>query len=116
MNITKHLAVVLAFGSMTAFAGAQMAKAHHLTGWISDAKCGASMHTKACVTKCVNAGEKPVFVDSHKKVWTIDNADAVSNYYGEKVRVKATEDASNNSVHIDTIKKAHSAASSNSTM
>lgn len=112
MNITKHLAVVLAVGSMSAFAGAQMAKTHRLSGWISDAKCGASMHTPACVTKCVNAGEKPVFVDSHKKVWSIDNPDAVaSNYYGEHVKVKVTEDTANNSVHIDKISKAHGAMS-----
>lgn len=107
MNITKHLAFVLALGSMTAFAGAQMAKSQKLTGWIGDAKCGASMHTPACVKKCVDAGEKPVFVDSNKKVWAIDNTDAVANYYGDHVRVVATVDQSNNSIHVDKVKKAH---------
>lgn len=105
----KHVALVLALGGMTAFAGvagAQTAKVHKLTGWIGESKCGASMHTPACVTKCVNAGAKPVFVDTKNKVWAIDNTDAVSNYYGEKVRVVATVDSGSNSIHVDKVKKA----------
>ncbi|HET9100194.1 MAG TPA: hypothetical protein VFN62_07365 [Acidobacteriaceae bacterium] len=101
----KRIAFVLALVSMTALAGAQTAKAHKLTGWIGDSKCGASMHTPACVKKCVDAGQKPVFVDSKKKVWAIDNTDAVQNYYGDKVKVVATMDAANNSIHIDSVKK-----------
>jgi len=101
----KHLALLLAFGSVTAFAGAQTAKTHKLTGWIGESKCGATMHTPACVKKCVNAGAKPVFVDTKNKVWAIDNTDAVSNYYGEKVRVVATVDSDSNSIHVDKVKK-----------
>jgi hypothetical protein len=103
----KRIAFVLALGSMTALACAQTAKTHKLTGWIGDSKCGASMHTAACVKKCVDAGEKPVFVDKNNKVWSIDNADAVQNYYGDKVRVAATVDSASNSIHIDSVKKAH---------
>lgn len=102
----KRLALVLAVVSMGAMAGAQTAKTHKLTGWIGDSKCGASMHTPACVKKCVEAGQKPVFVDSKNKVWTIDNTDAVQNYYGDKVKVVATVDSTNNSIHIDSVKKA----------
>lgn len=94
---------------MTALAGAQTAKAHKLTGWIGDSKCGASMHTAACVKKCVDSGEKPVFVDKNNKVWSIDNTDAVQSYYGDKVRVVATVDSASNSIHIDSVKKAHEA-------
>ena len=47
----KRIAFVLALVSMTAFAGAQTAKTHKLTGWIGDSKCGASMHTPECVKK-----------------------------------------------------------------
>lgn len=101
----KRIAFILALGSMTALAGAQTAKTH-LTGWIGDSKCGASMHTPACVKKCVDAGEKPVFVDSKNKVWAIDNTDAVGNYYGDKVKVVATVDSANSSIHIDSVKKA----------
>ena len=102
----KRIAFVLAVVSISALAGAQTAKAHKLTGWIGDSKCGASMHTPACVKKCVDAGQKPVFVDSKNKVWAIDNTDAVSNYYGDKVKVEATVDSANNSIHIDKVKKA----------
>lgn len=107
----KRIAFVLALVSMTALAGAQTAKAHKLTGWIGDSKCGASMHTPACVKKCVDAGEKPVFVDSKNKVWAIDNTDAVQDYYGDKVKVVATVDATNNSIHVDSVKKSGSSSS-----
>ena len=46
---------------------------------------------------------KPVFVDSDKQVWAIDNPDAVKAFYGAKVTVTATEDAANKSVHIESI-------------
>lgn len=105
MKLTRHLACVLAFGSMTVFAGAQSMKAHKLTGWISDSKCGAANHDAACVKKCIDAGSKAVFVDSDKKVWAIDNTDAVANYYGDHVKVEATVDAANNSIHVDKVKK-----------
>lgn len=86
---------------------AQAADASH-TGWISDSMCGAKhMGTgAACVKKCINGGMKPVFVDSEKQVWSIDNPDAVKNYYGEKVKVKASEDASAKSMHIDSVEAA----------
>lgn len=101
----KRLALVLAFGSITAFAGAQSAKVHKLNGWINDSKCGASHIDAACAKKCIAGGATPVFVDSHKKVWTVDNADAVQDYLGEKVKVSATEDSANNSIHVNKIAK-----------
>lgn len=91
-------------------AGAMVAQAATTTstGWISDAMCGAK-HAgtgASCVKKCIEGGEKPVFVDAEKKVWAIDNPDAVKAYYGAHVTVKATEDASNKSVHIESIAEA----------
>ncbi|MFZ0517595.1 MAG: hypothetical protein WBG23_09785 [Acidobacteriaceae bacterium] len=106
----KHIAFALALVSMTAFAGAQTAKTHKLTGWIGDSKCGASMHTPECVKSCIKSGQKAVFVDSNNKVWAIDNTDAVQPYYGDKVKVVATVDATNNSIHIDSVKKSGSAS------
>lgn len=79
------------------------------TGWISDSMCGAkhsngSAAGVACVTSCIKSGNKPVFVDAKKNVWAIDNPSAVSqDFYGKHVMVKATENASNKSVHIDSI-------------
>lgn len=111
MKLYKHLAFVLAAGSMTMFAGAQTMKTHKLTGYISDAKCGAKNHDAACVKKCIDGGSSAVFVDSKKKVWAIDNTDAVTNYYGEKVKVVATVDPTNNSIHVDKVMKAKMGAS-----
>jgi hypothetical protein len=77
-----------------------------ITGYISDSMCGAKHAGSgaACVKKCIEGGMKPVFVDDAKKqVWSIDNPDAVKNFYGDHVTVMATADASAKSVHIDTI-------------
>jgi hypothetical protein len=49
---------------------------------------------------------KPVFVDEAKKaVWTIDNPDAVKDFYGDHVTVTATADEASKSVHIDSIEE-----------
>jgi hypothetical protein len=87
---------------------AQAADSTQSTGWISDSMCGAKhMGTGAdCVKKCIQNGMKPVFVDTDKQVWAIDNPDAVKDYYGARVTVTATEDAANKSMHIDTIASA----------
>lgn len=98
------LTAFVAFSSVAAFA----AGATTTEGWISDSMCGAK-HTgtgAACVRSCVKEGMKPVFVDPHKNVWAIDNPDAVKNFYGDHVKVKATENASAKSVHIDSISAA----------
>jgi len=76
------------------------------TGWISDSMCGAKHAGSgaACVKKCIEGGLKPVFVDAKKQVWAIDNPDAVkSDFYGAKVTVTATEDATHKSMHIESI-------------
>jgi hypothetical protein len=88
-----------------AVAAAQAAGSITSTGWISDSMCGAKHAGSgaACVKKCIEGGLKPVFVDADKQVWAIDNPDAVKDFYGEHVTVTATEDASNKSVHIDSI-------------
>ena len=100
-RVAALITVVLAFAPLSA-----MAADTTINGWISDAMCGAK-HAgtgAACVKKCIDGGEAPVFVDEAKKeVWTIDNPDAVKSYYGSHVTVIATADASKKSVHIDTI-------------
>ncbi len=93
-----------AFG--LAVATAQAADSTKTTGWISDSMCGAKHVASgaACVKKCIDGGMKPVFVDDAKKqVWTIDNPDSVKSFYGDHVTVTATADASNKSVHIDSV-------------
>jgi hypothetical protein len=93
---------LLSFVAVAAFA-ADSAK---LDGYISDAMCGAK-HAgtgAACAKKCIEGGEKPVFVDSAKKeVWAIDNPEAVKDAYGKHVAIVATPDAAAKSVHITSV-------------
>ena len=92
---------------LTALA-ANAADSSKISGWISDSMCGAK-HAGGgadCVKKCIAGGMKPVLVDQSKNVWTIDNPDAVKNFYGDKVNVTATADDTAKSVHIDAIEAA----------
>jgi hypothetical protein len=94
------LLAVCAFTAVAANAGSST-----INGWISDSMCGAK-HAgsgSACVKKCIEGGMKPVFVDSKRDVWAIDNPEAVKAFYGAHVTVKATEDAANKSMHIDSV-------------
>ena len=100
----KRNIMLLAAVCATAVVVAQAASTT-ATGWISDSMCGAK-HAgtgSACVKKCIEGGMKPVFVDGNKNVWSIDNPDSVKAFYGAHVTVKAVEDASNKSVHIESI-------------
>ena len=101
----KRSVFFLAAMSCMAVAVAQAAGSTTSTGWISDSMCGAK-HTgtgAACVKKCISGGMKPVFVDQEKQVWAIDNPDTVKNFYGDHVTVKATEDSSSKTMHIESI-------------
>ncbi len=95
------LVAVFAMGVLAA----QAADSTRASGWISDSMCGAKhAGTGAeCVKKCIAGGMKPVFVDTKKDVWSIDNPDAVKSFYGAHVSVKATENAAHKSMHIDSI-------------
>src|SRR5208282_5681011 len=79
--------------SMTILAAA---KDMSWNGWISDSKCGAkgaNAGHEACAKKCIDAGEKPVFVtdktetDKDQKVIPIANPDAVKDHIGHHVQV-----------------------------
>ncbi len=104
----KRVGTVLAALFALTILVAQAADATH-TGWISDSMCGAKHAGSGatCVKKCIDGGMKPVFVDANKQVWSIDNPDAVnSSFYGAKVKVTATEDAANKSMHISSVEAA----------
>jgi hypothetical protein len=101
----RVLTLLLAALSLTALT-ASAAGSAKINGWISDSMCGAKHAGSgaACVKKCINGGMSPVFVDEAKKaVWTIDNPDAVKDFYGAHVSVTATADQAKKSVHIDSI-------------
>ncbi len=83
---------------------APKAKSEKMSGWVSDAKCASAKGTMAdhaaCSKKCIEGGEKAVFVtDKDKQVLAIDNQDAVKGHEGHHVKVsgKVTGD----SIHID---------------
>ena len=93
--MTKRVLLVIGLYliSMTMLAAA---KDMSWDGWISDSKCGAkganAAHA-ACAKKCIDAGEKPVFVsDKDQKVVGIDNPDAVAGHEGHHVQVTGTMD------------------------
>jgi len=97
--------MVVVFGLATvAFSSPGSTK---LNGWISDSMCGAKHmgDNPSCVKKCIHEmGSAPVFVDeAQKAVWTIENPDAVKDFYGDHVTITATVDSSTKSVHIDAI-------------
>ncbi len=75
-------------------------------GWISDSKCGAKGANAAhaqCAKKCIENGEKPVFVtDKDQKVVPIENAAAVAGHEGQHVKVTGTMTGSG-SLHIDKV-------------
>jgi hypothetical protein len=103
----RILPLLLAALSLTALT-ASAAGSSKINGWISDSMCGAKHAGSGadCVKKCLKAGMTPVFVDEAKKmVWTIDNPDAVKDFYGDHVVVTVTADNAKKSVHIDSIAK-----------
>lgn len=104
-RIAAMTLAVLTFSAVAASA----ADSKSINGWISDSMCGAKHAGSGaeCVKKCVEGGMAPVFVDEDKKqVWAIDNPDAVKQFYGNHVTVKATADSDKKSVHIDSIEAA----------
>jgi len=100
-RVSIFAVAALAFTTLTANA----ADSSKVIGYISDSMCGAkhSGSGAECVKKCISGGMKPVFVDDAKNVWTIDNPDAVKNFYGYKVTVTGKTDSSAKSVHVDAI-------------
>jgi len=65
-----------------------LAKNQRWTGYVSDAKCGAKIDP-ACTKKCLEAGEKMVFVnDGDKTVVPVANPDALKNHVGQHLLVE----------------------------
>jgi hypothetical protein len=79
------------------------------TGYISDAKCGAAkVGTEAgaaCAKKCIEGGQKAVFVnDKDKSVVDIANQDAVKGHEGHHVKLSGTKGA--DGIHVDKVEMA----------
>ena len=98
--ITGFAVTLLLAFSLTGFADTW-------TGWISDSGCGAkgaAAGHKDCAIKCVKEkGAKWVLVNSaDKKVYAIDNQDAVSEG-NVGMEVKVTGDMKGNAIHVESI-------------
>ncbi len=95
--------LVIAAGTF-AFAGG---KSTTMKGWVSDEMCGAKgagPGHEACAKKCIEGGQKAVFVtDSDKKVIAVANQDAVKGHEGQHVEVTGSV-AEDGSLHIDNLK------------
>jgi hypothetical protein len=89
------------------------AKATSISGYITDAKCaakpGADLSNADCAKKCAEKGEKLVFVgDKDKKVYQVDNQDALKGHEGHHVRITGKED--NGTLHVDKVSMLKSTA------
>jgi hypothetical protein len=80
-----------------------------MTGWVSDAHCGAKGTNAAhagCAKACISKGEKPVFVtDSDKKVLPVDNPAALAGQEGHHVQVSGNMTDSG-ALHVASVKEA----------
>ena len=81
-------------------------KSTSMSGYITDAKCaskaGADLSNSDCAKKCAENGEKLVFVgDKDKKVYQVDNQDALKGHEGHHVRVTGKDD--NGTLHVDKV-------------
>ncbi len=105
ITICCAASMVLAIAGLASAKSATKAKWEK--GWISDSKCGvkgAAPGHEACGKKCLAAGEHAVFVNEHnKKVYTVDNEDAVKEMIGHRVAVHGTVDADKGSMHVDKV-------------
>ena len=110
----RLISICCAAGMILAVAGlaaakSDTAKAKWQKGWVSDSKCGvkgAGPGHEACGKKCLAAGEHAVFVDEHtKKVYAVDNEDAVKELIGHRVAVHATVDPSSGNMHVDKVNR-----------
>ena len=102
----KKIALI-SFGLMLVTAWAMASpKTSSWDGWISDSKCaakGANAAHAQCAKKCIEAGEKPVFVtDTDQKVVPIDNPALVAGHEGQHVKVTGDMTA-NGALHIATV-------------
>ena len=94
---------ILAVSALIALLTAGLwAKSQRWTGYVSDAKCGAKVDA-ACAKKCIEAGEKVVFVnDGDKAVIPVANPKALKGHEGHHVLVEGQLE--NNTLTVSKVK------------
>ena len=75
--------IALTLLAVAFLASMSMAKDEKISGWVADAKCASAKGTMAdhaaCAKKCIDGGEKAVFVtDKDKKVLAVTKTDRKS--------------------------------------
>jgi hypothetical protein len=94
----------------TLFLAAAMASGATMTGWISDASCGAANasakpESRECAKSCLKNGAEPVFVsDGDSKVYRIAGKTDVTRHVDYKVKV--TGEVKGDTITIGEIRKA----------
>ena len=79
-----------------------LAKNQRWTGYVSDAKCGAKLDA-ACTKKCLEAGEKMVFVnDGDKTVVPVANPEKLKDHVGQHLLIEGRID--NNMLTVSNVK------------
>ncbi|HYA97179.1 MAG TPA: hypothetical protein VEH49_03720 [Methylomirabilota bacterium] len=80
-------------------------QATKVQGWITDGKCaakGGDLSNAACAKKCAAAGEKLVLVaDKDKKIYTVENQDAVKGHEGHHVVVAGQ--VKGDTIHVESV-------------
>ena len=101
------LLLLITFLAGFALAKETEGKGKWVKGWVSDSKCGtkgAGAGHEACAKKCIDGGEKVVFVDEYKqKVLNVDNPDALKDHIGHRVAVQGNVDESAGTIHVDKV-------------
>ena len=103
----KVFAVILGMTMMFAVAAVAKGKpadsGNKMSGWIMDQKCAAKAGEpgmEACAKRCIEGGQKAVFVSQKdKEVFQIDNPDVTKGHEGHHVVVTGKVD--NGTLHID---------------
>lgn len=89
----KRAVVMLTMACFLSLSGfAYTAQKGSWKGWVSDEKCGAANASAAkaeCSKKCIEGGQKMVFVnDKDKSVLAITNPEALKGHEGHHIKVK----------------------------
>ena len=100
----KILGIFAVFCLIAALSAAAFAGDSSMSGWVSDAKCAknAGPGKEACAKKCIEAGEKMVFVtDQDRKILNVDNPEALKDHIGHHVNVKGS--VKGEALHVDSV-------------
>jgi len=102
----KKVSLVAVLCLLAAVAVWASPKSEKMTGWVSDAMCGAkgsSAGHAACAKKCIGGGEAVVFVtDKDQKVMKVANQDSLKDHAGEHVQIEASTTA-DGSLQVDKV-------------